>query len=193
MKQLLQLKHWQIFTLLIGAPLLFQVITIGLLMAGKSPASFFVAFAAMMLLSGGVFFSWFYALGTRLYKKLLGTVSLNIKLFKVALFTPAIYIILVLGYMLWALASASAGQDSPNAGILLVIIPLHLLSVAGIFYCLRFNAKALKSVELQRPVVLSDYPGELFMIWFFPIGIWIIQPRVNQLFQAPASEQNTLP
>jgi hypothetical protein len=23
---------------------------------------------------------------------------------------------------------------------------------------------------------------EFFLIWFFPIGVWIIQPRINRLY-----------
>jgi hypothetical protein len=54
------------------------------------------------------------------------------------------------------------------------------------FYCLYFNAKVLKAVELQKPVTFSEFAGEFFLIWFFPIGIWIIQPRLNKLFDPTA-------
>jgi hypothetical protein len=27
----------------------------------------------------------------------------------------------------------------------------------------------------------SDYSGEFFLIWFSPIGYWILQPRLNKL------------
>jgi len=50
------------------------------------------------------------------------------------------------------------------------------------FYCLYFISKSLKAVELQRDVTFNDYAGEFFLIWFFPIGIWFIQPRINKLF-----------
>jgi hypothetical protein len=50
-----------------------------------------------------------------------------------------------------------------------------------IFYALYFNAKALKAVEWQKKVTLSDYVGDFFLIWFFPIGLWFIQPRINNI------------
>jgi hypothetical protein len=53
-----------------------------------------------------------------------------------------------------------------------------------IFYSLYFIAKELKSVELQKPVTFSDFAGEFFLLWFFPIGIWIIQPRINKIFES---------
>jgi len=54
------------------------------------------------------------------------------------------------------------------------------------FYCLYFNAKALKTAELQKPLTFSDFAGEFFLLWFFPIGIWILQPRINKLFDPEA-------
>jgi len=55
-----------------------------------------------------------------------------------------------------------------------------------IFYCLYFVAKALKSVELQREVTFNDYAGEFFLFWFSPIGVWVLQPRINKLFDNSA-------
>ena len=52
------------------------------------------------------------------------------------------------------------------------------------------DAKALKTVEWQKPVTFSDFAGEFFLIWFFPIGIWIIQPRINKLFDATIGAEN---
>ena len=82
----------------------------------------------------------------------------------------------------------SGGQ--PDPAIFALIIPLHLFSMSCIFYCLYFNAKALKTVEWQKPVTFSDFAGEFFLIWFFPIGIWIIQPRINQLFDTNIENDN---
>jgi len=61
---------------------------------------------------------------------------------------------------------------------------VHLFSMFCLFYCLYFIAKALKTVELQRPVTFSDYAGEFFLLWFYPVGVWILQPRINQIFAA---------
>jgi hypothetical protein len=42
----------------------------------------------------------------------------------------------------------------------------------------------VKTIELQREVTFSDFAGEFFLIWFYPVGIWIIQPKVNKFAQA---------
>jgi len=71
----------------------------------------------------------------------------------------------------------------PNPGIFGLIIPFHLFSMFCIFYCLYFVAKVFKTVELQRKVTFSDFAGEFFMIWFYPIGIWIVQPKINKMIE----------
>ena len=68
-------------------------------------------------------------------------------------------------------------------GVIGVIVPLHLFSMFCIFYSLYFVAKTFKTVELQRQVSFSDFAGEFFMIWFYPIGIWIVQPKINKMIE----------
>jgi hypothetical protein len=36
--------------------------------------------------------------------------------------------------------------------------------------------------ERLRPVRFSDYQAALLGLWFFPVGIWFIQPRINRLY-----------
>jgi len=49
------------------------------------------------------------------------------------------------------------------------------------FYIIYFVSKTLKMAELQRNVSFSDYAGEFFLIWLYPIGIWFVQPKINEL------------
>ena len=53
-----------------------------------------------------------------------------------------------------------------------------------------FVAKTYKTVELQRQVSFSDFAGEFFMIWFYPIGIWIIQPKLNKIIENESAAPN---
>ncbi|MEN9640511.1 MAG: hypothetical protein RLZZ262_2380, partial [Bacteroidota bacterium] len=41
----------------------------------------------------------------------------------------------------------------------------------------------IKLLELQREVRFSEFIREFFLIWFFPIGIWFIQPKINRWFE----------
>ena len=39
----------------------------------------------------------------------------------------------------------------------------------------------MKSAEKQDNVKFEDFVGEFFLIWFFPFGIWKIQPRITNI------------
>jgi hypothetical protein len=59
---------------------------------------------------------------------------------------------------------------------------LHFAAMFGIFYTMYFTTKTIKTAETQLEILrFSDFAGEFFLIWIFPIGIWIIQPKINQI------------
>ena len=191
MAKFLTLKHWQLFGLLVGIPMIFQFITIGSVVGSNDPIKMFYFFPILMILFIGLFFGWFYSLGTNLHKKLPQTTTMNLKRFKIFLLIPVIYMISISIFMVGMFSNISTGVQ-PSSAIFVLIVPLHLFSMFCIFYCLYFNAKALKTVEWQKPVTFSDFAGEFFLIWFFPIGIWIIQPRINKLFDTNIDNDNSL-
>jgi hypothetical protein len=43
-------------------------------------------------------------------------------------------------------------------------------------------SKSLVLAETGKPASFYDYAGPFFLLWFFPVGIWIVQPRVNRLY-----------
>jgi hypothetical protein len=182
MTKFLTFKHWQLFGLLMGIPLIFQIISIGSIVSSNDPTAEFKFFPVMMILYLGLFLGWFYSLGTNLHKKLPETVNMNLKKFKIFLLIPSIYMVLFTFYMSSMFSNVSTGIE-PNPAIWGIIFPLHLFSMFCLFYCLYFISKELKAVEWQKPVTFSDFAGEFFLIWFFPLGIWIIQPRINKLFE----------
>ncbi|WBA43434.1 hypothetical protein [Hymenobacter canadensis] len=182
MSFLLRLKPWLLFTITFGLPMLVALAgNVGLLLKPVSLPFFLGCF----IVSTGMFalgiFSWLWALGTKLPSLLPSHVSVSSKLLKVSLLAPALYIAAILAVLAWV-----SNQGSMNPAFAFVLLPLHLLSMAGIFYGLYFVAKTLKSVELQRPASFSEFVGEFFLLWFFPVGIWVIQPRINRLFAQPS-------
>jgi len=192
MTKFLTIKHWQLFGLLMGIPLIFQMISIGSIVSSNDPTAEFKFLPVMMILYLGLFLGWFYSLGTNLHKKLPKTVNMNLKKFKIFLLIPAVYIVLFSFYMSSMFFNVSTGVE-PNPAIFGLIFPLHLFSMFCIFYCLYFISKELKAVEWQKPVTFSDFAGEFFLIWFFPLGIWIIQPRINKLFENSTDSENESP
>ena len=159
MHKLLTIKHWQLFLLFIGLPILFEFVFAGILISSVNPSSsltiFPIVIVIIMILSLGTIFGWLYTLGVNLHKKLPGTVQMNLTRFKIFLFIPVVYILALCIFMFIAFNHLSAGNNSASLAIFAIIFPLHIFSMFCIFYCFYFNAKALKSVESQRPVTFS--------------------------------------
>jgi hypothetical protein len=70
-----------------------------------------------------------------------------------------------------------------NPYLLALLIFLNLLALACIVYDLNFVATALSVAETGKSRVFSQIVGTFFLLWFFPVGIWIIQPKINRLYQ----------
>ena len=51
-----------------------------------------------------------------------------------------------------------------------------------IFYVMYFASKCLVRAELSRPISFYDCLGPLFLIRFFPLGIWVLQPKINRFY-----------
>lgn len=194
---LLKAKHWQLFTLMIGIPLLSQIYMYSSMWMIESTSSTveskegftqvldekFIQFDwyPFILLSFSLlFFGWLWSLAIGLQKWVPENILMKTNRFKIFFFIPLIYILLI--FTSWTgITSGNGNIFKLNfGGIISIIIPLHLISMFGIFHSIYFAAKTIKTVELKRNVGFGDFVGEFFLLWFYIIGIWIIQPKVNK-------------
>jgi len=97
--------------------------------------------------------------------------------FRFALVYPAIYMVPFVLVLVAGLPVSGA-----------IIVPLHLLCMLCLLYDLRFVSKSLALAERGKPASFYDYAGPFFLIWFFPIGVWFVQPRINRFY---AEQQNS--
>lgn len=175
------------FLLIFGLPLVFQILVMISIFSkiGSQtepdttlPIGFIIVYPIIMLVFAAVQFGWFWSVAVGLQRFIPEELRLKVKRFKFALLTPVAYAV-----VLTAFIAVSIGLDGPDPMAFAVIIPLHLFSMFCIFYSLYFVAKTVKTAELQRKVTFGDFVGEFFLIWFFPIGVWIVQPKINELLK----------
>lgn len=69
-----------------------------------------------------------------------------------------------------------------------VVIPFHLLAVFCMFYSLYFVATRLKSAESGKTATFSDAAAIFMGLWFFPAGVWFVQPKANRIVKASLAE-----
>lgn len=164
----LKLKHWQLF-------LMFFVPNIIMSVAGPSVLIVRIVCGMMVM---GVYFGWLYSLGTSLYKKLPKGIVVSQLYFKISF--------LILSLLFFSLVILElSGMLTYDRMIILFLLLIFGYSWA--FYIFYFISRALKTVELQRPVTYYEYIDIFFLLWFYPIGVWFIQPKLNELFDKSTS------
>lgn len=112
--------------------------------------------------------------------------KLKTRLFNVFIIIPTVYFIAILIFAFGGIKQISASPDSMSSGLMIAlffILPVHLFSMFCLFYCLYFVAKTIKTAEWKRKVTFGNFAGEFFMVGFFPVGVWILQPRINKMFR----------
>lgn len=175
MRVLLKLKHWQLFLITWGIPIAINVYSF------SNPERMVRLFPLMMMVFIVGIFGWIWAISTELHKMLPVDVHMNIKGFKIIFSIPILYLLALTGWMVYVFYFHFP-QGSLNIGwVITIVAVVHLASMVCTLLGLRFAAQTLRSVELGRLARFSDYAIEFFLIWFSPVGFWVLQPRVNKL------------
>jgi len=201
----LKAKHWQLFLIVFALPMFIQMMFMNIMMmqmpqfsdGDANPMLMFNSVYEMMLNFSFIFsitmsviilvlFGWYWSVCVGLQDKVPEHAKMNVKKFKIFYFIGLAYSLFFIGLMafvMYNLPSLIGGLISMSAlgTILSVVTLLHFFAAFCLLYCLYFAAKTIKTVELQRETTFSDFIGEFFMIWFFPIGVWILQPKINEL------------
>lgn len=188
----LKAKHWHLFLLTVGVPVLLEVVMFGLMFSqlaaddgGEvSPTmilQFVIPFTFIILLVLYVFYGWFWAVGIGLQRFVPEGVSMKVNRFKVFFFIPLIYIGIIGLSMALFFMEGNPSMISPS--MILIMVMGHLFAMFCMFYVLYFVAKTFKTVELQREVTFGDYVGEFFLFWFYPVGVWVLQPKINKVLE----------
>ncbi len=173
MKKILRLKHWQVFSILTIFYILifiFQKINFSI----ANVTSFELAIASTIILLV-LFFLWLMSIGISLNQ-----ISDNPYYFRKSLLIIA-GTSCILGYSFLNLQRLGFEKD---------IIPMWLSAVSfpftfwGIIYTFYKVPKSLKSIELGQKAKFPEFLLDLVLFAFFPIGVWIIQPRLNRIYAA---------
>ena len=163
MKFFLHAKAWQMFLLIIGP----------LLLPSPDGVGFFGFLGLNWLVSMIVIIAWMYSIGISANSQLTNGLKENQIIYNVGFLIPFIYGIL------YSVLFFQAGLIQPPVWLIF----LHLVSMIGMFYGLWFTSKQFATFKKGEKVKFSDYIGPLLLFWFSPIGVWFIQPKINELFQ----------
>lgn len=199
MNPFLKAKHWQLFILLFGIPFTIQFwwmddLFSALPKPGDDPEMVDEVFlGSMMDLMplfigvGAVIFllqmSWFVSVALGLRKYTPASVRLRRLPFVVSFVLPNLYFIFLFQFLYALFDSNFEIPGWFHGGSIAFVILMHLVSFACLFYFVYYTAKAYKTALLKRKVNREEVVGEFFMVLFLFAGIWVLQPRINQIIE----------
>ena len=177
---LLKAKHWQLF-ILIG-PYLLTYSFYMLLQRGAFPeiAEILVAsrpnfnylIALMLALFAFGLFGWYASIVNGLSNETPADKRVNLLRFNLIIALP---VSLMLLFAFRPVPEIDAFINTSS-----IIFPWVLLSVFAFFYASYWVVKTLKTTETTQ-VHFAPFYINLLLIWFYPIGIWVLQPKINKL------------
>jgi len=199
----LKAKHWQLFLLMFGIPIFLQMLLIGTTISEavetENPLAVFrmmkwfpIILIPTMLISLG----WMLSVGVGLQKHLPQYVNMKTFWLKFLLGFVGVYVTVITIFMNSLandLTTHYLEQTSPEVTILSwvgILIPLHIISVVAMFYAMYFNAKSLRSIMLGKEAQSDKYLGYFFLFWFSFVGVWIMQPTINEIVEGTYQPKN---
>jgi hypothetical protein len=115
---------------------------------------------------------WFWFMGSFLYSLVKPGLRPRIYFFCAAVTYTTVYLLAALPLFL------KVNDNTWKA----IVIPLHLLAMLCLIYVFYFVAKSLVLTNKRKDVTLGDYAWSLVLLWASFLGVWMIQPRINQLY-----------
>ena len=175
----LKSKHWKLFLICVLLSIIMQILMIPTLIMSEDYLIFGIFIGVLGATVVLAFVGWLYfiikGLSEKIYKGNLKVYRANYRFFVIF---PTLYIFIVFTVLPQGFTVSTEGSTVGTMAQVL-IIPAHLLSMFCIFFMMYKAAKTIKTVEFQSKVTFGDFAGEFFLLWFFPLGIWIVQPKIN--------------
>ena len=170
-------RHWQIFLLLFGVGNVLPFVGEIFILSAAPPTgrlspfpiwshNLLVSIAALLLLS------WLWFTGSFLRSVVRPPLKPKELFFRIAIIYPLVFGFAGLSFLI-----------NPTSAPLALVVALGLFLFVCLIYDFNFVASALVLAETGRPKEMGEGAGTLLLFFFFPIGIWFIQPRINRLYE----------
>jgi hypothetical protein len=162
MRWLLQIPAWLLFVLLVAIPAALQAAAIPLSIRPITSGLMTVVWALLT-------FGWIWSIGIESNRRLPPDLRKSTVWFTGGYAFALLYLAVAVLFVF------------PAPGIMAIMMFPHLLAMFFIFYGLWFSARQFMTLRRMERVAALDVLGPFFGMWFFPIGMWLVQPRVNEI------------
>jgi hypothetical protein len=164
----LRVKHWQLF-ILSGIIFLAEV----LVLKSHLPATGIPFLVRVAVTASGtmMLLAWIWSVGSFLNSIVQPSLRFNMPLFYFTLIVPVIYASLAPSLVLNVDMSLTFAKGA-----------LQALAVICVIYDVGLVADLLVRAETGKPASFTEVAGQFLLIWFFVLGVWSVQPRINRLY-----------
>ncbi|CAD7798876.1 hypothetical protein CHRY9390_00401 [Chryseobacterium aquaeductus] len=182
----LTLKSWQLFLLIFLIPFIIGVVSINYLFNSLHYHYWMKSIFGLLLFLEIGDLLWKHSIVFGLGKQI--STEFQVKknsfyIFFILRFLSLFVFLKLINYL--AYCSYTDGVKFPIGDALGTIIVVlggsFLFSFLAQIGIVVLTAKTLKTIETQRKITFSDYIGNAFLFYFSPIGIFILQPQINNL------------
>lgn len=162
-----------LFSLIFLFPTAFNLLQLFLVYSNSSNQKYGTIFLIVSDLLGMLFVPWLYVAGRLFYQNLKDEIHFKFKGFEASVF------IMFVAYLFFHIVEAlSLLTNFHFFGF--SKLPAFIV-VATTLYPIFFVAKISRTISLGRVARLKDYFADFLMLFFFPIGVWYFQPKINSL------------
>jgi len=167
-------KHWQVFAIVFGLFCCANAVLLLPAFNGPKKSGLSMLDVIGVLTFYACFTMWYWSMGSFICSIVEPTLRPKLRFFCFAIVYPLAYLLVFNLFF-----------DHLTPIVFLAIFPFHLLAMFCLLYTPAFIARNLAVAETGRALRFRDYAGTVFLVWFFPIGIWFVQPRINRLYANP--------
>jgi hypothetical protein len=168
----LKIKNWQLFLIVLIIP---WILGLALKNIFNGEYAFMTVFTIIYYL---IFIIWNYSVIYFFNKSENILTRRQIRILQILIINVFVYVI----FLALRFQIISTGSLIIN----LVFFLLQLISVFAIFYLVFCSAKTIKYLKLGDQLRASDIIIEIFVILYFPIGVWWFQSEVNKYYKNKA-------
>ena len=169
-------KAWQLILLIMGVPLLGMSWYIVSFKPTADSMSLDVSMLAASLWMNSFLIAWIWAAVAWLHSKVRSVSGVGgPTFFKIAI--VFLYCLLLVFSVVIGLPFSFGDSQDMIFGVLEILL---LVGLVDYFYVVAFAARTIVKAEQAISATFSKSVLTFFQIMFFPIGIWFLQPRINQ-------------
>jgi len=169
LKIFLNARHWQLFLIYVSLTAV-SIVASGAV--GDDEGSMVTLVFSLFLLLFQI--TWIFAIGLGMYNRIPENLRTGSGYFT---FSYAFTILASAGIIYYI--SDDASINDYDITPLFILVPVLIFTAWSILYIMYFSTTMLVTAERGRKITTSDlFPWILAMV-YFPVGVWMIQPKVN--------------